>query len=415
MEEFGRRLGRKTPVSSVRQTPLMSAQNSVLDEGMQPWAPPQPAPPLSVPSDNSSFIIVHNLPLSASPEAPHVFKRLTMDTTRRNEAKRKLDAYRKRTADEEVKSLRRSKPPGKQSSDVYMRLVRDAKNRTVQTSASRKEIVVPRLKLPKERTENLVNRLIEDAKTRSQRLESTQREQEETKRSTAILLANKRHQRTPDAAVQQRLVSPRKKHSDTQESATSSGRVFTKEESRMAGERLMNAHSKFSRPAVQRELRMEHKISPKQADELVGRLYSHRSRLTSTRHPTLSPEMRGDSVLAQVFGTDRSVQSFSHDSLRGKDIEDLDDMLLRIKAKAAPEERDSIQDSRASASRKRLAQGNGRQPKRQQSQKQRKSLQPEPDSPSIIEDKRKEVRPAVLAQVPSPMQTFKALLALNKK
>ena len=399
------RLGKRSPARSLRPSPHISGQSSLLEEGAHPWSPPQPAPPLSVPSDTSSLFVMHNLPLS-SPEAPHVFQRLAVDTSRRSEARRKLEEYRQRLADEET--LRHRPPAIAQPSNVYSRLLRDAQRRTRTTkdSGERKKVEVPRLKLKKGQAELLVTRLAEDAKSRTQRQESQQREREEGQALEALRLANSRHQRARDPAVQQRLVSPGRKQTALQEEAGSS-KVFTAQQSRISGERLMNAHSKFSRPAVKSVPKLEGKISPRQAEELVGRLYSHRSRLSS-RRPTYSPELRTDSVLQMVLGTDRSVQSFSCESLRGKGLEDLDDMLLRIKAKGAPEpSRKAVVVSSASSL---------RVPKRTKAEAPRHDSQRPKSSPAKqekAEEGRKELRSAVQAQVPSPLQTFRTLQALH--
>lgn len=406
---------KRSPFRSVRQSPQISGQSSLLEDGAHPWSPPQPAPPLSVPSDTSSLILVCNLPLNSSPEAPHVFQRLTVDTSRRNEARRKLEEYRKRTAEEEARRLRPQVPATAKQGDVYGRLLRDAKRRTLNSRASGgKKVEVPRLQLKKEQAEQLIARLAEDAKSRTQRQESQQREREEAKAIEALRLANSGHQRARDPVVQQRLVSPGRKQTAMQEEAGSS-RVFTAEQSRISGERLMNAHSQFSRPAVKSVPKLASKISPRQAEELVSRLYSHRSRLSS-RRPTYSPELRGDSVLQMVLGTDRSVQSFSCDSLRGKGLEDLDDMLLRIKAKGdLPKHADVVVSSTSSLRKPKraMAKREAKQSPRPNWQRHRSSPVKEQDSTAEEPESKKELRSAVQAQVPSPMQTYRALQALR--
>lgn len=404
------RLDKRSPVRSLRPSPQISGQSSLLEDGAHPWSPPQPAPPLSIPSDTSSLFMMRNLPLSSSPEAPRVFQRLAVDTSRRSEARRKLEEYRQRIADEEALRQRPQPPANVHQSDVYARLLRDAKRRTLTTreSRERKKLEVPKLKLKKGQTELLITRLAEDAKSRTQRQENQQREREEAQATEALLLANSRHQRARDPAVQQRLVSPGRKQTALQEEAGSS-KVFTAHQSRMSGERLMNAHSKFSRPAVRSVPKLESKISPRQAEELVSRLYSHRSRLTS-RRPTYSPELRTDSVLQMVLGTDRSVQSFSCESLRGKGLEDLDDMLLRIKAKGAPEpsRKAAVQSSASSLRVPKRPKAEGPAP-RHDSQRPKSS----PVKQERREEGKKELRSAVQAQVPSPLQTFRALQALH--
>ena len=293
--------------------------------------------------------------MSGAKTAP-VFSRLVQDVGRRTEIKRKLEEFRLQS--NASTSREKPRPASKPSTAVYSRLDRDAKmrkdlaqKRSMQLEAERKKSP-PVQKMNRDKEKELVGRLAEDAKRRLEQQESHLREKEESTVLEAVRLANTHHARRHDPTIQRRLVatSPRTERVEQKPSPT---RVFSKEESEKSGVRLMNARS--NRRNVPQQAHSTSTINPKQVEELVGRLYSRRSRLGTSlslqRNPQSSDSNHksarhtiGKSLIELMFETDKTMQtSISKESIQGQALEDIDDMLLRIKAKAIPEKRVSPQ------------------------------------------------------------------------
>lgn len=347
---------------STQKSPLKSAVpiHSIGEDGLAPWTPPKPTPSDRPPArlSSSDFSSLDRFPKSSvlsrqevtsSPKSP-VFMRLTEDTNRRTERTRRIQAFK--FSQEEVPIVSRKVSPS-QTEAVYRRLSQDAMDRRVTATRmlTRKNEETARrsveLKMPKEQEKELIDRLAEDAKRRAEMKRKQEKDKAENEALKAAEMANSRHPPRPrDPAVLIRLQQPSPRPQP--EPSPPPARVFTVQQSQLSGARLMHAKKPST---MSMESPREAKLSPRQVEELVGRLYAHRSRVgvslsvpnsqdrRKSRTNVQSPETRISSVVEKWWGDVDLQTSLSKDSTQGKGLEDLDDLLLRLKARAVPEQR----------------------------------------------------------------------------
>jgi hypothetical protein len=342
---------------SMQVLPLKSplSVHSIGEDGLAPWTPPKPTPSDRPPArlSSSDFSSLDRFPKSsvtsiqentASPKSP-VFTRLTEDTNRRTARTRRIQEFK--SSQEEVPIVGRKASPA-QAEAVYRRLSQDAVDRKVTAThmlTRRNEETLRRsveLRMPKEQEKQLIERLAEDAKRRAEIKQKQEKEKEESEVMKAVQMANSRHPprpRDPTVLIRLQQLSPRPQP----EPSPPPARIFTVQESELSGIRLMHAKKPST---VSLESPREAKLSPRQVEELVNRLYSKRSRVGIVRNSqerrksstrVQSPETRISSTVEKLWGDVET--TLSKESTQGKELEDLDDLLLRLKARAVPEPR----------------------------------------------------------------------------
>jgi len=334
--------------------------HSIGEDGLAPWTPPKPTPSDRPPArlSSSDFSSLDRFPKSSvlstqegttSPKSP-VFTRLTEDTNRRTDRTRRIQEFKSRQEAEPIVS-RKASPS--QTEAVYRRLSQDAMDRRVTAThmiTRRHEETARRsveLKMPKEQEKELIGRLAEDAKRRVETKRKHEKDREENEAIKAVEMANRIHPPRPrDPKVQIRLQQPSPRPQP--EPSPPPVRVFTVQESQLSGIRLMHAKKPST---VSMDSPRAAKLSPRQVEELVSRLYANRSRVgvslnvpnsqdrRKSRTRVQSPDTRVSSTVEKWWGDVDLQTSLSKESTQGKALEDLDDLLLRLKARAVPESR----------------------------------------------------------------------------
>ena len=336
-----------------QQSSILPSHSTILldEEPLSPWQPPEPMPfdPLQPwgPSRSMLSVAAQSGTLFRKSASTGVFERLTVDTNRRTTVKQRLAELREKQ--EEVVPRKGKKVEKERVEEVYRRLNRDSE---IRQEAAKRSSVEPAekaesQKLTSPRQVDLLNRLASDARRRADLQVKQQQEIEEKAMEDALRLANMHHPTRPrDPTIQQRLQTQRL--TPPPEPAPAPKKVFTQEESKQVGLRLMQAgHSPTQVVQIETE-----KITPKQAEELVNRLYAGRKKASATPRPVAfqagpSPSLVRASVTShprkQTLDTLEQLLAEAEHTVRSQSprdslsmLEDLDDMLLRIKTKAVP-------------------------------------------------------------------------------
>lgn len=346
---------RESPARSTtpyKPSPPFSPLN---EDGLAPWSPPKPTPSDRPPGklSSSDFSSLDRIPKSSvppnqlanSPKSP-VFMRLAEDTNRRTERLHRVQEFKSKQEEMTVPTSRKASPEHTEA--VYRRLSQDAIDRKIaatQMLTRRNEETFrksPELRIPKSQEKALIGRLEEDAKRRMELKRKHEREKEAVEAAVAFELANSRHPPRPrDPKVLNRLQQPSPKPQP--EPSPPPARVFSKHQSELSGTRLMHA-KRPSAPSM--ETPVETRLSPRQVEELVGRLYASRSRVgvsltmpntAKAKQKSKLMETKTNSTVERLWLDGELQSTLSKESTQGKGLEDLDDLLLRLKAKAVPE------------------------------------------------------------------------------